>query len=92
MEGCAEHALLRSDRTVDALAASIWRGLPQADRSAFARGEGSWLDYRRASCEAEVARDAGGSIQAVLFPQCETARNRTHQLDLTRLLHGLTHP
>lgn len=87
LEGCAERALLASDRAIDARAAKVYRLLatPQA-RTAFVAGERSWLAYRRSSCAAAASRYAGGTIQPVAFAQCEQARNVTHLRDLAVLL------
>jgi uncharacterized protein YecT (DUF1311 family) len=92
LEGCAEHSLLASDAKANALAARIWRALPASGRPAFARGERAWLAYRSASCNAEAARYAGGTIQPVAFLGCEAGRTRTHLTDLAGTLRVLAHP
>jgi uncharacterized protein YecT (DUF1311 family) len=91
-EGCAERALLRSDAKVDAVAARIWTALPAAGRSSFARGERAWLAYRAASCEAETAKYAGGTLQPVAYLGCELSRNAAHLTDLAGTLRVVTHP
>jgi uncharacterized protein YecT (DUF1311 family) len=92
LEGCNEHALVRSDARVNALAARVWRAVPGAGRPAFIRGERSWLAYRQASCEAEVARFAGGTIRPVAYLGCEISRNRAHLGELAGMLQAITHP
>jgi uncharacterized protein YecT (DUF1311 family) len=89
LEGCAEHAILRSDARIDALAARIWKALPAAGRPAFARGERSWLAYRRSSCQAEVAKYAGGTFHPVAYGDCEQERNASHLKDLGETLRVL---
>jgi uncharacterized protein YecT (DUF1311 family) len=93
LEGCREHALVASDRRVDARAAAIFRLLPTAaPRAAFVRGERAWLGYRRASCSAQASVYAGGSLEPLAFLHCEAARNATHLLDLAQLENAVRHP
>jgi uncharacterized protein YecT (DUF1311 family) len=92
MEGCAEHSLLRSDAKVDALVARIWQALPASARAGFAGGERSWLAYRASSCNAEVAKLAGGTIQPVAYLGCAVGRNNTHLTDLAGTLRVVTRP
>lgn len=92
LEGCSEQALLRSDAKVNALVARIWQALPAAGRSAFGRGERSWLGYRASSCTAEAAKYIGGTIRPVAYLGCEVGRNKTHLTDLAGTLRVLTHP
>jgi uncharacterized protein YecT (DUF1311 family) len=91
LEGCAEQALLRSDRMINARARKIFGFLrPNAARDAFVRGEQSWLEYRQSSCAAESSKYAGGSLESVAFARCEHSRNRAHLSELGELERTLT--
>lgn len=85
LEGCAEKAVLQTDAAINARAARIYGRLSGSARSSFVAGERSWLRYRRASCRAQAARYAGGTLGAVVYARCEAARNRTHLTDLKGL-------
>jgi uncharacterized protein YecT (DUF1311 family) len=86
LEGCAEHALLRSDHAIDARAKTIFGLLrTRSARVSFVQGEQAWLRYRRASCSAEASLYAGGTAEPVLFGSCELYRNRTHLGELAEL-------
>jgi uncharacterized protein YecT (DUF1311 family) len=90
IEGCQEHALLRSDRAVNARTRTIFYLLgSHSARAAFVRGETSWLNYRRGSCEAQASRYAGGTAEPVEFAACELARNHVHLGELGGLLRTL---
>ncbi len=90
LEGCAERALLASDRAIDARVAKAYRLLATTSgQAAFVAGERSWLAYRRATCAAAGAWYAGGSAEPVVVADCEQARNVTHLRDLAALLRGL---
>ena len=83
MEGCDEHAILDSDRTINAQVKALFSLLrTHAARLAFVRGEVAWAGYRRSSCTAEASAYDGGSFQPVAFAGCLVARNRTHLADL----------
>jgi uncharacterized protein YecT (DUF1311 family) len=83
IEGCLERAIMRSDRRIDAKAATILHLLRrQFDRAAFVRGERAWLLYRRRSCSAEASIYRGGGAEPVAFLTCEKGRNRRHLADL----------
>ncbi len=86
LEGCAEKASLQSDRTINARAKRIL-GLLRSNgaRTAFVRGEQSWLSYRRTSCSAEASKVAGGSLEPVAFARCDVARNNAHLADLAQM-------
>jgi uncharacterized protein YecT (DUF1311 family) len=90
LEGCAEKALLGSDRAINARSRRIF-GLLRSNvaRDDFVRGEQSWLDYRRSSCAAESSKYAEGSLEPVAFAHCEQSRNRAHLLELGELEHTL---
>jgi uncharacterized protein YecT (DUF1311 family) len=86
-EGCAEKALLASDRRVDARVKTVWVLLaPGKARAAFAAGEKSWLAYRRSNCATQASKFAGGSEEPIAYLQCELDRNETHLVDLARML------
>jgi uncharacterized protein YecT (DUF1311 family) len=87
LEGCAEKAILKSDKAIDARVKSIWGVLVAGKaRTSFAAGEKSWLAYRRSSCSAEASKYAGGTLEPVAFANCEVARNKTHLADLASML------
>jgi uncharacterized protein YecT (DUF1311 family) len=91
LEGCAEEAILSTDRKINAQAKAIFRLLGSRDsRVTFAEGEESWLQYRDSSCRAEASSYAGGSGQPVIYGNCAVARNRTHLSDLTTLRSTLS--
>jgi len=86
LEGCAEKALLASNRQVDAAASRIFRLVrSDAARKSFARGEQLWLQYRRVSCSAESSKYVGGTGGPLLYLDCEIRRNKTHLTDLLQM-------
>ena len=90
LEGCAEKALLASDKKIDAQVKAIWNQLSSAKaRASFASGERSWLAYRRSNCAGEASRYAGGSLEPVVYAQCEVTRNTTHLAELGTMLRTL---
>jgi uncharacterized protein YecT (DUF1311 family) len=92
-EGCAEHAIVRLDHRIDALARQIFGRIRTKDgRVAFVRSEARWLSYRKGSCEAESSKYAGGTLAGLVDAQCTADRSRTHVGDLTSLLKTLKAP
>jgi uncharacterized protein YecT (DUF1311 family) len=90
MEGCAEQRVLRSDRRIDALAATAFRLVRGSrNRAAFVAGERAWLRYRDATCTADASSDAGGTVQPVVYGSCLAARDRAHVAELTSLVRDL---
>jgi uncharacterized protein YecT (DUF1311 family) len=86
LEGCAERAILSTDRTINAEANAISRLLrSRRTRVTFVQGEEAWLEYRGPSCTAEASSRDGGSAQPVVYADCIAARNRTHLRDLAEL-------
>jgi uncharacterized protein YecT (DUF1311 family) len=86
VEACDEMRLLRTDRAIDGRVRAIFRLLQtQGARSSFARGERSWLRYRRGSCTAEASRYAGGSAEPVAYLECALRVNRSHLADLAAM-------
>jgi uncharacterized protein YecT (DUF1311 family) len=83
LEGCAERAILSTDRKINAQAKVIFRLLRSPrTRVTFDQGEEAWLEYRGSSCTAEASFYDGGSAQPVVNGNCIAARNRTHLRDL----------
>jgi uncharacterized protein YecT (DUF1311 family) len=92
-EGCAEHAIVRTDRQIDTLVRQIFGRIRTRDgRAALVRSEASWLAYRKASCEAAASKYAGGTLAGLVDAQCQADRNRTHAGELRDLLKTLTTP
>ena len=90
LEGCAEKAILRTDRAIDSQVKVVFGLLgSKSARLSFVTGEESWVRYRDASCTAEVSNYAGGSIEPVVYGDCIAARNETHLTDLTGMRKAL---
>jgi uncharacterized protein YecT (DUF1311 family) len=86
LEGCAERAILQSDREINAEARAIFRLLRvRRSRITFNQGEEAWLEYRGSSCTAQASFYDRGSAQPVVYGSCIAARNRTHRDDLVAL-------
>jgi uncharacterized protein YecT (DUF1311 family) len=82
LEGCAERAVLATDRAVDAQVRTIFHLLPAKARGSFVDGELLWQRYRLSSCRAAAGYYAGGTLAPVVFANCLADRNRTHLVDL----------
>ena len=83
MEACLERAIVRSDRRIDAKAATVFSLIRHgSDRAAFLQGEQAWLRYRRRSCAATASVYRGGSAEPVAYLDCEKNRNMRHLADL----------
>ncbi|TML54785.1 MAG: DUF1311 domain-containing protein [Actinobacteria bacterium] len=78
LEGCAEHEILRTDKTIMANERAIFVLLHADGRSAFAKAERSWLAYRAAYCDARASSYKGGSVAPVIFGTCRATINRGH--------------
>ena len=86
LEACGMRKVLKSDRAINVRAAEIFGLLhTTAAKKAFVQSEREWLSYRRASCSAQASAYAGGSIEPVVFIECEASRNRRHLGDLAEL-------
>jgi uncharacterized protein YecT (DUF1311 family) len=92
IEGCLEQQILKSDKQIDARAASVFGLLRPDARAGFVQSERTWLAYRRASCEAESSKYAGGTFAGVVAASCTVARNKTHLQDLAALKKTLSSP
>jgi uncharacterized protein YecT (DUF1311 family) len=92
LEGCAEKAILATDRGIDAANATIFARLASRDRATFVAGERAWLRYRRASCLTAASKYAGGTLSSLVDADCVAARNRTHLREQHSLLHDLRSP
>jgi uncharacterized protein YecT (DUF1311 family) len=92
LEGCAEKAILATDRQIDAVNASIFGRLAARDRATFVAGERAWLRYRRASCLTAASKYAGGTLASLVDANCVASRNRVHLRELASLLRDLRTP
>jgi uncharacterized protein YecT (DUF1311 family) len=89
--GCAEQQILKSDKQIDALSASIFSRLhDDAARRRFTAGAKAWLAYRRADCASLSDIFEGGTQAPVLAAQCQSARNSTRIKDLRAFKRDLT--
>ncbi|MES1246242.1 MAG: lysozyme inhibitor LprI family protein [Actinomycetota bacterium] len=92
-EGCAEHAIVRTDTQIDTLTRQIFGRIRTKDgRAAFVRSEAAWLVYRKTSCAAAASKYAGGTFAGIVDSQCQADRNRVHVGELRDLLKTLSTP
>jgi len=92
MEGCAERDIVKTDTAIDAHARAVFSLLTSEGRREFVSAERSWLTYRKASCNVEASKYAGGSLEPVTFGLCVVKKNRTHLQELTALRRDLRRP
>jgi uncharacterized protein YecT (DUF1311 family) len=90
IEACTEQAILATDKKIDAQVAAIFKLLRADARAGFVKGEKAWLAYRKASCDAEASRYAGGTLAGVVAAGCTAQRNRTHLADLASTKKDIT--
>jgi uncharacterized protein YecT (DUF1311 family) len=90
MEGCAEHQILRSDKQIDTLNASIFGKLADdAARRRFISGHQAWVNYRHAYCLSVSDVFQGGTEAGVLDADCVAGVNTQHVKDLKQFLGDL---
>jgi uncharacterized protein YecT (DUF1311 family) len=91
LEGCAERAILSTDRKINAQTKVIFLLLKsRRTRVTFGQGEQAWLEYRGSTCTAEASFYSGGTAQPVAHANCVVSRNRTHLADLATLRRVLS--
>jgi uncharacterized protein YecT (DUF1311 family) len=85
LEGCAEHRIVRLDRQINADAKALYASMsdPKA-REHFVDAQQAWIAYRQAACLSEADAYAGGSLEPVVFANCELRINRQRANDLAR--------
>ena len=87
MEGCAEHRVLTSDKTINALNARVFGTLEtNRARTGFIASNTHWVAYRDDFCTTSGIRYAGGTEQPVAVVTCLSALNDEHVNDLKTLL------
>jgi uncharacterized protein YecT (DUF1311 family) len=90
MEGCQEHAIVKSDATIDTLSREIFGRLADdAARRRFAAAEKAWLAYRTAFCDSQSDVFEGGTGAATEYAGCVVHQNAQHVGDLTGFDHDL---
>lgn len=89
-EGCAEHQILKSDNTIDALNRSIFTKLPSnSARRDFSAGHQAWFAYRRAYCLSASDVFQGGTEAGVVDADCTAHVNAQHVTNLKAILADL---
>ena len=93
LEGCLEHQILRTDRTIENLNSSIFSligpdnvHLPRD----FIAAHRAWLAYRKADCLAVSEQYEGGTLSPVAYAECVVKRNDQRIKDLRAFRHDLT--
>lgn len=82
-EGCVEHQIVKRDRQVDALNATIFTMLgDDAARRRFIAGHNAWLAYRHAYCLSRSDSAEGGTLAALIDAQCTAQISAQHIADL----------
>jgi uncharacterized protein YecT (DUF1311 family) len=92
IEGCQEHAIVRSDAKIDTLAKLILAQLHDlAARRRFVAGERSWLAYRRAFCLSQSDLYEGGTASPIAYGACVVGVNAQHVAALAAFHGDLSH-
>jgi uncharacterized protein YecT (DUF1311 family) len=90
LEGCGEHAVLRSDAQVDSLNSRIFKKLPApAARKQFIAGHDAWLTYRRRYCLSTAAPENDGTLAGVIYIDCVAGVNSAHVKQLDDFLKSI---
>jgi uncharacterized protein YecT (DUF1311 family) len=90
LEGCAEHKVIATDRTIDSLNAKVFTKLRSAGQGAFVRANADWLAYRDAACTTEASIYSGGSIQPIAYANCLVSIDGSHVAELRQMLIALS--
>jgi uncharacterized protein YecT (DUF1311 family) len=78
-EGCAEHAIVRTDHRIDRVAKAIFTRLGDAAaRRRFIDAQTAWLAYRRADCASVSDKYEGGTLAALVAASCTADRSAQH--------------
>lgn len=71
MEGCAEHAVLRSDNVINRALRRLWHDAAgAAARAHIVAAQEAWQSYRKAACLSESDSYAGGTLSTVVAARC----------------------
>jgi uncharacterized protein YecT (DUF1311 family) len=90
IEGCAEHKILALDKKIDALNAQIYAKLTRTGRSDFIATNTDWVAYRNEACTAEASIYSGGTIQPIVYANCEVSIDGTHVTELKAVMLSLS--
>ena len=90
IEGCAEHKVIATDKTIDALNVKIFSRLSKAGRADYIKTNTNWVNYRDAACTTESSIYSGGSIQPVAYANCLVAIDGSHVSELKAMLVALS--
>jgi uncharacterized protein YecT (DUF1311 family) len=90
IEGCAEHRVLATDKTIDALNTKIFAKLRKAGRATFVKTNADWVTYRNAACATEASIYSGGSVQPVAYANCLVSIDNSHVTELKAMLVALS--
>jgi uncharacterized protein YecT (DUF1311 family) len=90
IEGCAEHKIVATDKTIDALNAKIFTKLGKAGRAGFIQTNTDWVKYRDEACTAETSIYSGGSIQPVAYANCLVSIDASHVTELKAMQLALS--
>jgi uncharacterized protein YecT (DUF1311 family) len=90
IEGCAEHKIVATDKTIDALNAKIFTKLTKTGRADFIATNTDWVKYRNAACAAEASIYSGGTIQPVAYADCLVSIDASHVTELKTMVLALS--
>ncbi len=90
--GCAEHAIVKSDKAINAVVKVVYRLLPSdRARTRFVVAERAWLVYRKTTCESRSDEFEGGTLAGVVAASCVADLNDVHLKDLKAFEKALRH-
>jgi uncharacterized protein YecT (DUF1311 family) len=83
LEGCSEHQILKTDKSIDALENTVFHllGTDSARRDLIAAAR-AWLNYRHADCLSRSDVYQGGTLAGVVFADCFVSVNEQRIKDL----------
>jgi uncharacterized protein YecT (DUF1311 family) len=91
IEGCVEHRVISTDRTIDELNATIFAKFnSNVSRQAFVKANTAWVQYRDAICSTETTNYVNGSLAPIVYADCLVSIDHSHVGELRGMLKSLS--
>lgn len=90
LEGCSEHAIVRTDKQIDAAVKQLFGLLPDdSARADLVAAQRAWLAYRRADCTSLSDQYEHGTLAGVVAADCTANRSQRRLRDLRGFVKAL---
>ena len=85
MNMCANEDFTKADKRLNTAYNQLIKGLEPKQQNDLRQSQRGWIQYKESHCELEASWVEGGSMEGMLYDQCQTKLTESREKELIQL-------